>query len=154
MEQGADGLDAKLRRLADAIADGGEGCELAQTYDEVAKLVLEIRDLKFGEARNEEGGGNFRKKEGGSAKVPEHFLCPLSSELMRDPVVLSSGQVYEFLLFHFILVPAISCPILICGISKIEDFHAWSLFIEGHYVELSQFEFSFLSTPVDYMTEP
>jgi U-box domain len=99
MEQGADSLNAKLRQFVDAIADGDEGWEEAKTYDELARLVLEIRDLKFGGAPNEEGGGNFGKGEGGSVKVPEHFLCPLSSELMRDPVILSSGQVYEFLLF-------------------------------------------------------
>ncbi|KAF3323717.1 U-box domain-containing protein 9-like protein [Carex littledalei] len=92
MDKGAEGLKLKLRRLVDAIADGGEGCEELETYDEVARLVLEIRDLKFGAARNGKGGGNFEKNEGSFVKVPEHFLCPLSSELMRDPVVLSSGQ--------------------------------------------------------------
>ncbi|KAJ0257361.1 U box domain-containing protein [Hirschfeldia incana] len=28
-------------------------------------------------------------------KVPEEFLCPLSKEIMRDPVVLTCGQTYE-----------------------------------------------------------
>lgn len=100
MDKGAEGLKTKLRRLVDAIADGGEGCDELETYDEVARLVLEIRDLKFGAARNGKGGGgggNFQKNEGSVVKVPEHFLCPLSSELMRDPVLLASGQVYQFL---------------------------------------------------------
>ncbi|KAJ0244426.1 U box domain-containing protein [Hirschfeldia incana] len=28
-------------------------------------------------------------------KVPEEFFCPLSKEIMRDPVVLTCGQSYE-----------------------------------------------------------
>ncbi|KAJ4791000.1 U-box domain-containing protein 9 [Rhynchospora pubera] len=98
MEIGVEGLKAKLRRLVDAIADGGDGCDEVETYDEVARLVLQIRGLKFGAARNGEGegvGSDSENNEGGSVKVPDHFLCPLSSELMRDPVVLSSGQTYD-----------------------------------------------------------
>jgi hypothetical protein len=38
----------ELQRLVDAIVVGGEGCEKAETYENVARLVLELRDLKFG----------------------------------------------------------------------------------------------------------
>lgn len=34
-------------------------------------------------------------KKGDSLVVPEDFLCPISLELMRDPVIVSTGQTYE-----------------------------------------------------------
>lgn len=34
-------------------------------------------------------------KKGKSAMVPDDFLCPISLELMRDPVIVATGQTYE-----------------------------------------------------------
>lgn len=36
-----------------------------------------------------------RDEEGGGAGIPEEFLCPISLELMVDPVIVASGQTYE-----------------------------------------------------------
>ena len=32
---------------------------------------------------------------GGTERLPPAFLCPISMELMRDPVVLDTGHFYE-----------------------------------------------------------
>ncbi|KAG9142317.1 hypothetical protein Leryth_007735 [Lithospermum erythrorhizon] len=34
-------------------------------------------------------------KKSDSSGIPEDFMCPISLELMRDPVVVSTGQTYE-----------------------------------------------------------
>ncbi|GMJ13317.1 PLANT U-BOX PROTEIN10 [Hibiscus trionum] len=34
-------------------------------------------------------------KKPGALVIPEDFLCPISLELMRDPVIVSTGQTYE-----------------------------------------------------------
>ncbi|GAA0174404.1 ubiquitin-protein ligase [Lithospermum erythrorhizon] len=34
-------------------------------------------------------------KKSDSSGIPEDFLCPISLELMRDPVIVSTGQTYE-----------------------------------------------------------
>lgn len=36
---------------------------------------------------------NFKSING--IKMPPYFLCPLSLELMLDPVIVASGQTYE-----------------------------------------------------------
>ncbi|KAI5084196.1 hypothetical protein GOP47_0000365 [Adiantum capillus-veneris] len=36
-----------------------------------------------------------KTEEGGGVLVPQDFLCPISLELMVDPVAISSGQTYE-----------------------------------------------------------
>lgn len=59
--------------------------ELDQLY-KIANLVSHIRDhmVKMGQ---------FEATTG--VVVPSYFRCPLSSELMLDPVILASGQTYE-----------------------------------------------------------
>lgn len=35
-------------------------------------------------------------KKGGAVTIPEDFRCPISLELMRDPVIVSTGQVCKW----------------------------------------------------------
>ncbi|KAJ3694826.1 hypothetical protein LUZ60_000203 [Juncus effusus] len=44
--------------------------------------------------RVEKGNGEKVKKEN-SVTIPEDFRCPISLELIRDPVIVSTGQTYE-----------------------------------------------------------
>ncbi|GAB2279996.1 hypothetical protein Dimus_014633 [Dionaea muscipula] len=49
---------------------------------------------------DEEAAKTSRKSEGQTRKmdsvvIPEDFLCPISLEIMRDPVIVSTGQTYE-----------------------------------------------------------
>jgi len=82
----------RLRRLVAAVAAGSAD---AEAFDEAAEALAKLRDAELGprkdnRAGDADGGRNKRRTE---AAVPEHFLCPISSEIMRDPVVLASGQV-------------------------------------------------------------
>lgn len=40
----------------------------------------------------------FKKPE--AIIIPEDFLCPISLELMRDPVIVATGQVCSFFMQH------------------------------------------------------
>ncbi|KAM0935816.1 putative U box domain, armadillo-like helical, Zinc finger, RING/FYVE/PHD-type [Dioscorea sansibarensis] len=55
-------------------------------FNEAFKTLAALREMKA-------NGGNAKPQQ--HRQVPEHFLCPISSEIMRDPVVLSSGQTYD-----------------------------------------------------------
>ena len=60
-------------------------CELDQ-INQIVELVSHIRDcmIKL---------GGFETRNG--VRIPSYFRCPLSLELMMDPVIVASGQTYE-----------------------------------------------------------
>lgn len=82
-------LRRRLRRLVAAVAAGSAD---AEAFDGAAAALAKLRDAELGPRKDRAGGGGAK---GGAeaAAVPEQFLCPISSEIMRDPVVLASGQV-------------------------------------------------------------
>ncbi|WOL12820.1 U-box domain-containing protein 9-like [Canna indica] len=89
-------LKKELRRLVRAIAEDDEG--RMETYEEAARALAALKDLRFRGSANSNGAlAGQRKAENKieSAVIPAHFLCPISAELMRDPVVLASGQTYD-----------------------------------------------------------
>lgn len=93
-ETGVGELKKELRRLVKSIVEGDDG--RVETYEEAAKALEALKDLRFRGSGNSNGNlANQRKAERRQASVAiqEHFLCPISAELMRDPVVLASGQV-------------------------------------------------------------
>ncbi|XP_038989918.1 U-box domain-containing protein 9-like [Phoenix dactylifera] len=69
-------LKRELWRLVRLISDDDDG--RIDSYDEAANSLAELKDLTFG-----------------SPAVPQHFLCPISCELMRDPVIVASGETYD-----------------------------------------------------------
>ncbi|KAJ6809421.1 U-box domain-containing protein 9-like [Iris pallida] len=84
-------LKKELQRLVKAIVEeeeeqGGDDRRRMQSYEEALRALSALKDVSFG------GNGGGRRK---TTEVPEHFLCPISSEIMKDPVVLSSGQTYD-----------------------------------------------------------
>ncbi|XP_066321704.1 U-box domain-containing protein 9-like [Miscanthus floridulus] len=84
----------RLRRLVAAVVAGSAD---AEAFDDAAEALAKLRDAELGPRKDNtagdaDGGRNKRRTE---AAVPEHFLCPISSEIMRDPVVLASGQTYD-----------------------------------------------------------
>ncbi|THU49254.1 hypothetical protein C4D60_Mb06t07620 [Musa balbisiana] len=95
-ETGVGELKKELRRLVKSIVEGDDG--RVETYEEAAKALEALKDLRFRGSGNSNGNlANQRKAERRQASVAiqEHFLCPISAELMRDPVVLASGQTYD-----------------------------------------------------------
>lgn len=90
----AEELKKELRRLVREISES-EDCGVG-TYEDAARALAALRELRSGgSASPKEALASQRNAEEGfeSAAVPKHFLCPISSELMRDPVILASGQV-------------------------------------------------------------
>ncbi|KAJ1279187.1 hypothetical protein BS78_04G136100 [Paspalum vaginatum] len=84
-------LRRRLRRLVAAVAAGTAD---AEAFDEASEALAKLRDAELGPCKDRAGAGGVNKA-GTVAAVPEHFLCPISSEIMRDPVVLASGQTYD-----------------------------------------------------------
>ncbi|GJM86741.1 hypothetical protein PR202_ga02629 [Eleusine coracana subsp. coracana] len=47
------------------------------------------------QSNDETKGSSEKVKKPDSVTIPEDFRCPISLELMRDPVIVSTGQTYE-----------------------------------------------------------
>ncbi|BAF14436.2 U-box domain-containing protein 9 [Oryza sativa Japonica Group] len=87
-DEDAPALRRRLRRLV-AAATAGAASE--SVLDEAAAALAALRDAEVGVGRKGVGGG----EEAAAAAVPALFLCPISSGIMRDPVVIESGQTYD-----------------------------------------------------------
>ena len=78
-------LKKELQRLVKSIVDD-EDCS-TETIDQAKESLFFLKELKL------------RKRPSMSLKLheavtcPDEFKCPLSGELMRDPVIVASGQV-------------------------------------------------------------
>lgn len=79
-------LKKELQRLVKAIVD--EDDYKVETADRAIRTLSSLKDLKLNKSLS------FRLDDG--LAVPEEFRCPISRELMRDPVVLATGQVASF----------------------------------------------------------
>ncbi|KAJ4829276.1 U-box domain-containing protein 9 [Turnera subulata] len=79
-------LKKELQRLVRTIVDDED--YRTETLDQARETLCALKELKM-------------KKRSLSLKLremvscPEEFKCPLSKELMRDPVVLATGQTYD-----------------------------------------------------------
>ncbi|XP_010552019.1 PREDICTED: U-box domain-containing protein 9 [Tarenaya hassleriana] len=85
-------LKKEMQKLVRIILeDEGDDDLGVQTIDQLQVALSDLKEM------------TVRKKMGKSSSLdmletvsfPEEFLCPLSSELMRDPVVLVSGQTFD-----------------------------------------------------------
>lgn len=76
-------LKRELQRLVKTIVEDDD-CSL-EVMDRAREALCSIKDLKM------KGSMSFKLRGGDS--FPEEFRCPLSREMMRDPVILASGQV-------------------------------------------------------------
>lgn len=86
----------------ESAAAGGEGTELKKVQQKVVKMILEEDDygieMTMEAIRILSHLAELKLKKAVGLGVddmvlPEKFNCPLSGEIMGDPVVLSSGQV-------------------------------------------------------------
>ena len=102
-DEDAAALRRRLRRSLAAVAAGGAA---ADVYDEAVAALEALREAELGTGGRKGGGGGERRRtaaEGGEEKeavpVPPQFLCPISSRIMSDPVIVASGQVRSQLRF-------------------------------------------------------
>lgn len=95
-------LKERLWKLVKTIVDSDDDYSLQTTDDAIATLSS-LKDFKIKNKNN-----NSLSSKNGTTKSfshkfdhfapPSHFLCPISSQLMIDPVILSTGQVLLFLI--------------------------------------------------------
>ncbi|PON75083.1 Beta-catenin [Parasponia andersonii] len=79
-------LKKELQRLVRAIIDDEDYS--TETVDQAKDTLLALRELKL---RQE----SLSMKLQDTLSCPQEFRCPLSKELMRDPVIVASGQTYD-----------------------------------------------------------
>nr|GEW01424.1 U-box domain-containing protein 11-like [Tanacetum cinerariifolium] len=85
-------VEIKVETLLKYVSEGYNQNEMGYQM-ESSKSLLKITDV--------DGGDNSTNKNADGSKkldvpmIPVDFLCPISLELMRDPVIVSTGQTYE-----------------------------------------------------------
>ena len=83
-------LKKELQRLIRTIVDDEDFS--INTIDQAKDALCALRELKFNK-RSTATTTTSSLKLHEAVSCPEEFKCPLSKELMRDPVILASGQV-------------------------------------------------------------
>jgi hypothetical protein len=96
-------LRRRLRRSLAAVVAGGAG---AEAFDDAAAALDTLREAELGR-RGRKGGAEGGGEEEEAVSVPAQFLCPISSRIMTDPVVVASGQVMTYFLCGCFLVWAL-----------------------------------------------
>ncbi|KAJ1270452.1 hypothetical protein BS78_06G053000 [Paspalum vaginatum] len=99
-EEDAAALRRRLRRSLAAVAAGGAAPDV---FDEAAAALVALREAELGVGLGPSGrkGGEGRRpaaegqQEKDAVPVPPQFLCPISSRIMSDPVIVASGQTYD-----------------------------------------------------------
>ncbi|KAF8780729.1 hypothetical protein HU200_001336 [Digitaria exilis] len=97
-EEDSAALRRRLRRSLAAVAAGGA---TGDVFDEAASALEALREAELGTGGRKGCGGEGRRpavvEEGEKevVTVPPHFLCPISSRIMSDPVIVASGQTYD-----------------------------------------------------------
>ncbi|XP_057781001.1 U-box domain-containing protein 9 [Salvia miltiorrhiza] len=85
-------LKRELKRLVKSIAeDDGDDVINLEAIDRAQKTLRAMRELRL----KRSGGLTACDGETAAGAVPEEFKCPLSMELMRDPVIIASGQTFD-----------------------------------------------------------
>lgn len=77
-------IKKQLRRLVKDIVE--EEDYRVETADEAIRALSSLKDFKTSKQ-------TLSFKLGGGVHVPQEFRCPISGELMIDPVVMATGQV-------------------------------------------------------------
>ncbi|KAI3461823.1 hypothetical protein Pfo_018486 [Paulownia fortunei] len=83
-------LKKELQKLVKAIVD--EDDVNLEAIDRVQKMLCALKELKL---KKSVYLNHHYAHEMVSGAVPEEFKCPLSRELMREPVIIASGQTFD-----------------------------------------------------------
>ncbi|CAN0899154.1 U-box domain-containing protein 9 [Linum grandiflorum] len=97
MTRAAD-LKKQLQKLVNTIT--GDDDYRADTIDQANQTLLALKALKFRRSNKKTNSPlsfnlHHHQHSVSAASCPEDFKCPLSKELMRDPVILCTGQTYD-----------------------------------------------------------
>ncbi|XP_007049638.2 PREDICTED: U-box domain-containing protein 9 [Theobroma cacao] len=85
-------LKKELQRLVRTIVDD-EDYYSVDAIDQAKDALCALRELKFNKQSTATTTSSLKFHE--AVSCPEAFRCPLSKELMRDPIILASGQTYD-----------------------------------------------------------
>lgn len=73
----------------DFVSNSNSSCtNFVDTIDKAKELLSALKDVKLKSTTS-------LRLDDGSLSCPPEFLCPLSKQLMRDPVIISTGQTYD-----------------------------------------------------------
>ncbi|KAF2284563.1 hypothetical protein GH714_027094 [Hevea brasiliensis] len=79
-------LKKELEKLIRTIVDDDD--YLIETIDQAKDTLCALKELKMNKR-------SLSLKLRQTLSCPDEFKCPLSKELMRDPVILATGQTYD-----------------------------------------------------------
>lgn len=86
-------LKRELQKLVKAIVDADD-VDLEAT-DRALQMLRDLKELKLKKSMSLKLRSGYNNQETVSGMTPEEFICPLSKELMRDPVIVANGQTYD-----------------------------------------------------------
>ena len=72
--------------------DGAEGVEVSSG----SLTVCAPNNADSEKQGNSSGETQGKCQKPDSVAIPEDFLCPISLEIMRDPVIVATGQVFYY----------------------------------------------------------
>ncbi|KAJ4910389.1 U-box domain-containing protein 13 [Raphanus sativus] len=83
-----------------ASSGGGDGGESIEEMAMVLKLIKDFVQMETDNSEDQNAGANSSSNGQTSTSqkipvIPDDFRCPISLEMMRDPVIVSTGQTYE-----------------------------------------------------------
>ncbi|XP_058082160.1 U-box domain-containing protein 14 [Magnolia sinica] len=80
--------------LCDMVIAGSGDPEV--NIDDMSALLKKLKDCMLSENTDTDMSGNEKSiARHRSPVIPDDFRCPISLELMKDPVIVSTGQTYE-----------------------------------------------------------
>lgn len=88
-------IEQETRALNRIIA--GNGGSKSERLGEMSLLLNRLREfaIKDGALRDVLENENIQSEEINTSIIPDDFRCPISLELMREPVIVATGQTYE-----------------------------------------------------------
>ncbi|GMP21822.1 hypothetical protein CsSME_00000093 [Camellia sinensis var. sinensis] len=89
-------LKKELQRLVKSIIDDNDDYTIEAT-DRAIRTLLSLKNFNF-KPTSLQPSLSLSLSVGldeSTSSIPDEFRCPISKELMRDPVVLSTGQTYD-----------------------------------------------------------
>ncbi|XP_074307885.1 U-box domain-containing protein 9-like [Silene latifolia] len=85
-------LKKELQRLAMEIIEDNQDNDGVITINKAIQTLIALKDLNLNNNHNKNPSlsSSFDHLD-----VPDEFRCPISREIMKDPVVLATGQTYD-----------------------------------------------------------